>query len=207
MSKIINVYVDTETTGLDPEKHSIVEIAMIFEREGEVTDTFQLFIKPYTGQFEVEALDKIKKTIGELEERGVELALARIQLTNKLKEHCDPYNKLDKMKFIAYNANFDKNFLFKFMETEKYKYAFLSYFWMPFIDTYSLAGVIIGDERVTMPNFKLGTVCEQFGIEFDEDKAHGALYDTDRTRLLHRQLMLYVRAGKAKQQESKNLPF
>ena len=39
-------FIDTETTGLDPKKHEIIEIAVLIEEEGKVIDAFQSKIRP-----------------------------------------------------------------------------------------------------------------------------------------------------------------
>ena len=56
MSKVI--YFDTETTGLDPVKNDIIQLACIIEIDNQVVDEFEFKIKPFDFQnISQEALD------------------------------------------------------------------------------------------------------------------------------------------------------
>jgi DNA polymerase III epsilon subunit-like protein len=58
------LYIDTETTGIDPQNNSIIELAAILEVEGKIVDTFQETLAPkVNGNISLEALKVNKNSI------------------------------------------------------------------------------------------------------------------------------------------------
>ena len=60
----------------------------------------------------------------------------------------------------------------------------------------TFAAIGLMRRRQELPNFKLTTVAQSFGIDVEEADAHDALYDVDLTRQIFRMLIEKVRAGK-----------
>lgn len=186
-------FIDVETTGLDPEKNGLIQVAGIIEvpdlKAGgsyQLVKTFSFSVKPFRGDLiSKEALVINKLTTDDLEkfEEPIKIYGA---LTNLFSTFVDKFNKKDKMFFIGYNAGFDYNFMRKFWDKCGDKY-FGSFFWFPYVDVMTLAMHRGMEIREEMPNFKLATVAKKFGLEVDEARQHEALYDISITKKLFEQ--------------------
>ena len=173
---------DLETTGLNPYKHAIWQMAFIIV---DGTDRVEMCytMRPTDG----DAIDPKALDVG-----GIDMgAIKALQdprevfadMKRELRKWVDPYNKSDKMLFYGYNADFDARFLRRLFEKMGDKY-YGSWFWTPAIDVMSLAAHHLRDKRDTMLNFKLYTVAEKLGIDVEKDKLHNALYDIQITRVV-----------------------
>lgn len=180
---IKKVFIDLETTGLNPKLNGIIEIGMIFEA-GSFIDELSLKMSPFPAdEISNEAL-KVNKVSREDIFKQMNPKEAYKRITNKLSKYVDKYNKKDKLFFIGYNANFDADFLRTFFEKNGDNY-FGSFFFYPIIDVAVLAGQHLKEKRYLMPNFKLMTVASEVGIHIEESKAHGAMYDIQVTKKLY----------------------
>lgn len=110
------------------------------------------------------------------------------ELTTLLGKYIDKYDRNDKYHFIGYNARFDADFVRKLFEKNGDQY-FGSWFWFPPIDVMNLAAVDLLKLRNTLPNFKLATVIEKYGIKSEEEKElHDAYTDVRLTQKLFNKL-------------------
>ena len=91
------------------------------------------------------------------------------------------------MHFIAYNAQFDSEFMREWWKKADDPY-FGSLFWNPPICVMQAAAWFVQRVRGALPNFQLGTVCESAGVGWDESKAHNAEYDIQKTHELYKYL-------------------
>jgi len=172
------VFIDVETTGLDPKLHGIWSIAGLICEGGKTLDSFDFKVDPYDNdQIDSEALEV--GGISELDFAGfADPAETKDALCAKLGGFCDQYDKKDKMFFAAYNASFDNQFMREWFLKGGDDY-FGSWFWTPAIDIMTLAGVYLRGERPGMKNFKLKTVAEAMGLHIDEARLHEAIYDVE----------------------------
>lgn len=150
--------VDTETTGLDPEKDRLIEIAAIRVRGGKEVGRFETLVKP-----------------------GRKLSKKIVSITNitdeMLKDAPAPEECLPKfLEFlrddviVAHNANFDVDFIYESLQR----------FGLPplennFIDTLRIARYVEPD----MDNYKLSTLAKEYKIP--QSTAHRALADCETT--------------------------
>lgn len=153
--------IDVETTGLDDQKHEIIEIGLVvFEAESpfKVIDTFNTKVKPEhpeTGNpmaFAVNGYDEkewadapdLHKALGDIEEMCKGTIL------------------------LAYNISFDWSFLQEAYKKTKQR--------IPFdyhrLDLFTVAWMNIHHEE--MPSWKLKSVCEKLGIA-PEPEIHRAI--------------------------------
>lgn len=179
------IFIDIETTGVDPMKHGITQIAAIIPAEGDREErVFTSNVRPFpTDLIDDEAL----KVTGVSKEDMDSYPLPD-EVHKKFKafmsNFVNPYDRLDKFAFCGYNCQtFDYPFLRKWFEKCGDKY-FGSWFWWPTIDIAIKAMDVVKD-RHTYPNFKLTTVCQKVGMEWDEHLAHEALYDIRKTMELY----------------------
>lgn len=190
MRKIL--FLDLETTGVDPVVHGVWQIAGQIFVDGVEVERFDIKCQPVRGKMvSAEALLSCGVTLEALRElrpshQGYQELLAI------LGRYVSKFDKKDKLFFVGYNAAFDSSFLRRWFEDHGDQY-YGSWFWWPYVDLMTLAGAALMSVRATLENFKLGTVCRHLGIEFQDDEAHDAFYDVDKTRELCNKLFSFAR--------------
>jgi DNA polymerase-3 subunit epsilon len=175
------VFIDTETTGLDPKVNGIIQVAGIIAEldsiSGDINEQerFDFKCQPMIGDaVEQSALKVNGVTMEQLKTfdtgRNVYNEFCKL-----LSKRVSKFDKKDKYFFIAYNAQFDYNMLYAWFEKNHDKF-FGSWFFSPAIDVMTLAGSGLMDSRDEMKNFKLGTVAERLGLSAEGD-LHDAFVD------------------------------
>jgi DNA polymerase-3 subunit alpha len=172
MNNTINyMWLDGETTGLDPIKNDIVQLACIPVIAGvEQEETFNQFCQPVNWN----AIDE-----GAVAIHGItEAQMRTFQTPGTMVHHLIQFAKSFNCKFIiaGFNVGFDKDFLaatFKKVGREK---EFFEVFASDIRDTYKRAKKL--KAQLPTQNLKLGTLCKHFNIEID---AHDALSDISAT--------------------------
>jgi DNA polymerase III subunit epsilon len=188
------IWIDTETTGTDPMRHALIQVAGIIYVDQEKTETFNLRCRPFPNDaIEPSALEVIKMS------REQVLALPEPkdlmdQLEKGLSRHVDKFDKHDKFILRAYNARFDYDFLRRLFEKCGNKY-FGSWIWFPPIDIMNYAAEALCAKREQLVNFKLSTVAEFFSVKPDGD-LHDALTDIRLAKALYERISL-LRGEKA----------
>jgi DNA polymerase-3 subunit epsilon len=161
---------DTETTGVDPNRHGMIEVSGIILIEGKAVDRFEIRCRPYPDdEIEPEALEVQGRTLDEIQGWD-DPAKMHAALCHTLDGYVDRYDKLDKFGLVAYNAHFDADFLRAWFAKAGDQY-FGSWFWNPPMDLMSAAALLVGDARLKMPNFKLISLCNLLKIESAEDRS------------------------------------
>lgn len=180
MAKIL--YYDTETTGLLPKKHCIHSIAGIIEIDGSVAEEFEIFQAPHPrAEISERALQICRKSLDDINAYQP-FSDGHRQFKTILDKYVDRFNKTDKFFLAGYNnCRFDDLFLEMQFALNNDDFM-MSYFWESRFDVMILAGQFLHAYRPQMPGFRLKHVCEAMGIEFDDEQAHGALYDARKTR-------------------------
>lgn len=177
-------FIDTETTGVIPEKNGLIQVSGAIEIENEVKEEFDFCVRPFSQDIiEEKALEVNRRTKAEIMEFEEPKFILK-ELEKIFNRYVDPYNPKDKFHFVAYNAMFDWNFMRQFFVKNNHKY-FNSYFFFPPIDVMYLAADFLKEKRHDMQNFKLGTVAETMGIEMNAEALHDSLYDILITRQVY----------------------
>lgn len=180
------VYIDIETTGTDPEKNGIHQIAGFVEIDWKLVDTFNFRVQPRKGAMvSPEALKVGNVTIEQLRTYP-EMGKVYYDFMALLGKHIAKFNKKDKAFFCGYNAQFDNQFMRRWFEDNNDKY-FGSWFWSGTLDVMGFALNKLKKERQDMVNFQLATVAEKMGVKA-EGMAHDAMYDITITRKMYHQL-------------------
>ena len=173
------IFVDIETTGFDPDKHEIIELAYILVRqkgdkgqEFEVIEEKEFKVKPeHIETAEPQAL----KVNGYDEGQWL--------FANSLTEVMKVFAEKSKgAAFVAHNVTFD----YSFIERAFTKTGIKNEMFYAKLDTISMAYAKLH----TSPHinrFALGKLCEFFGIE--NDRAHNALADTRALFEVYKKLM------------------
>ena len=174
------LWFDTETTGTDPLKHAIIQIAMVVEIEGKVYEEKTINIGPGDAEIEDEALAVNRTSRDDL--AGYQSPVHGLQeIREVFGRHVDRYDKNDKFTVGGHNVKFDVDFLRAFFERNAYPEP--SYFGSWFngrrLDTLELATWLqhVGILGASLPNLKLGTLAKYLGVKFSGSGAHDALSD------------------------------
>jgi len=193
MEKIL--WLDTETTGLDPQKHGLIQIAMVMDIDGKVEDEISLDIQPF--QKDIMSIQNDNNVFwadniiwkDENTPTGITFAdIAKFMLPDEayaeiiifLNKHIDKFDKADKAYLGGYNVKFDASFISEFFKKigDKYLGSFLN--WKCLDPLYRLWEMDYKG-NISLDNYKLETVCNHYGIEIS---AHNALSDIKATREL-----------------------
>lgn len=174
--KKLRLFLDTETTGLDPKTNAIIELAGILESDGKIVEEFSWNMQPAKGKIiseealEVNGIAREKLKTYESSEQVYKRFLAMLD------SYINKYDSRDKAYFYAYNAQFDQRFIEQWFKDNKNDYLF-SYCAWPWVDVAVLAAIYAEDQRDMLPNFKQGIVAKSLGIDVDDSKLHSGLYD------------------------------
>ena len=154
--------VDLETTGFDPQKDRIVQMAAVLVNgRGEVVDTFDTVVKPESPEEYEHGAEHVHGISRQMVENGMPLskALSRI------------WSLTDGRVFTAHNARFDISFL----EAESNRVG-INRVVNDFVDTLALARRADIDRT---RKHSLQALCEHYGITVE--RAHEAMSDAKAT--------------------------
>ena len=145
--------IDFETSGFQPTNSRILEVAVIkIDSKGKILDEFTTLINPEDGN------------VGRTDIHQITLSM--VKNAPRLSEVVGDLIKiLDSSIVVAHNARFEENFLESAFREVGMKHPL-----MPTIDTLWLSRQVL-----ELPNFKLATVIDEFGYDFED--AHTALGD------------------------------
>jgi DNA polymerase-3 subunit epsilon len=176
MKKIL--WQDVETTGLDPVKNDIIQLAGIIEIDGQVVEEFDFKCQPFFYEnISQEALDVHEITIDQIKSFEMPLKIQR-EFASVLGNHCDKFDRSDKFYPAGYNSKFDIDFLAQWFNKcgDKYLGSWIN--WRA-LDPLPLLYLMDYRGHISLPNYKLETVANFFGISI---KAHDALSDVRAAR-------------------------
>jgi len=167
------VVVDIETGGFDPKINAILEIAItLIEEENDKFypgETFRHHINPFEGSIvEKESLDFTKIKLDHPLRNAVDEQEALNDLFKIINKTKNKY-ECSRAILVGHNAHFDKSFLDASVIRNNIKKTPFHKFSV--IDTVSL-GVLATGQTV------LARICEHLSVNYDNDEAHSAAYDT-----------------------------
>ena len=182
-------FLDVETTGLNSQYNEIFQISgIITDSKLNVLEKHNWLFRPLSLEHvQPDALTKTRMTIETLSSLELTAQEAYKQFVECLSQHCDKFDKKDKLHFVAYNAKFDVEFIRAFFEKNGDQF-FGSWFWNPPICVMQAAAWMTMRVRGALPNFKLETLCKCAELGWDESLAHDASYDISQTLELFRYL-------------------
>lgn len=173
------LYFDTETTGLDPYKHALIQLAFAIEIDGVVKEVKSFHIQPLPNDVvEEEAL----KVNGITREQMAEFPPAEDVfgvMIDTFNTFIDPFDKTDKFYPAGFNVNFDMEFLSTWIKKMGNKYGIGSYCHWRMVDPFPIFHWLEFMGIFQLENYKLATICQRFGIPLT---AHDAKSDILATR-------------------------
>ena len=186
MKKIF--WLDTETTGVDCNKHAIIQLSAQIEIDDTVRHVINMRIQPFPGaEISPQALEINGMTEEEIQ-AFTPLDSSLKTLKNILKRYVNKFNRDDKFVIAGYNVGFDTNFLraaFDYINDPYYG----SWFFPCNRDVMTYVADYITLSGVRLKNYRLETMCEHFGIEL---KAHDAMSDIEATKQLYEVIQKYL---------------
>lgn len=195
MNSVKLFFCDVETTGLDPVKNGLTQIAgeigyLSVEGGYETKTAFNYAVRPFPAdEIAQSALDVQKKTREEIEAHppGKEVYG---KLKGILEKHVSKYDPKDKLLFVGYNSPFDISFLRSFWTKCGDQY-FGSLVWWPDVCVARLAAEKLKFDRDRFPNFKLETLARELGVlgEAEAKTLHDASTDIRLTRDIYLKLI------------------
>jgi DNA polymerase-3 subunit epsilon len=180
------LWFDTETTGLDPVKNDIIQIAGIVEIDGDVKEEFNIKCQPIN--YDTISQDALKV-------HGISIDQLKTFQTSKdgkneflkiMDKYVDKFNKDDKFTPAGQNVQFDVNMLREWFIKNGERFGSGSYHNYHMIDTVTLARTMSYEKVFHLENHKLETLAKRYSIEID---AHNALSDIRATREVYKSLI------------------
>jgi len=174
------LYLDEETTGTDPVKNDVIQLAAIVEINGKIMERFNMRCQPWDyGNIDLQALYVNGLTVDDLITFPEPMELYR-SFTAMLGKYIDKFDRMDKFTPAGQNVPFDTGFLKCFFEKcgDKYYGSWMNW---RHIDLLAVVRFLRFAGQLNLENDKLVTVASHFGIEFD---AHDAMADIETTRKL-----------------------
>lgn len=181
------LWVDTETTGLDPDKNEITQLSCIYEEDGVEKDRFNCFMAPERTEYTTtEALAVQGKTLEEvLSYPSKQMGFVQF-VVGFLEKHVNRFDPNDKMFIFGKNVEFDKKFLYNLFCERGNKY-FHSYFHKNCFSLEHLAILLQVRGLLEVNNLKLITLAQECGYSFPD--AHDARADVEMTRRVYANYM------------------
>lgn len=174
------LWVDCETTGLDPVKNDIIQLSGILEIPGGYAEEFDFKIAPINwGDITKEALDCNGMTLVQLKTYSPASKI-HLQFKKMLFNWVNPFDPKDKLILCGQNVLFDNNFIDQFCRKQGDK------FWMSCVTsgtfdlrTLSVAYEIFLNKKI-FKSYSLSNICKVLNVELIN--AHNALSDIKATR-------------------------
>ncbi len=180
MKKIL--WIDTETTGLDPTLHSLIEIGAIVDIDGIEKETIRIYTKPHP-DFEIDdnalAINKITRT---QIKNFPEMLNAKNDFCKILSKYVDKFDKNDKFTVAGQNIKFDIDFLYHFFTrlNDNYLGSYIDF--KNRIELYELTNALRTLGFIKSEKVSISSLCKEFNIKIN---AHEALSDISATREIY----------------------
>jgi len=169
------LFFDTETTGLNPKTNSIIQLAGYIKIDKEIKEEFDFRIKPYEdNNIQIQESIKIHKIPVEEMFSYPDSRDVFPKVIDLFDKYINKYDKEDKFIPAGQNVSFDIEMLYVFFlrNNNKFLGSYINFSerkdLLPLIQTLRAMG------KIDIPNSKLETVCNYFGIEIE---SHNALSD------------------------------
>jgi len=183
------LFLDTETGGLEPRRHSLLSLGLVVGEGPVLTDSLEILVKhePYVvsaGGMKVNRIDLVKHSASALEP-AMALRVLNVFLDQHFPHRCQP------IVLCGHNVTFDQAFLRVFLEglgeTLEPRFSHR------IVDTHSLAAGLRDAGKLPLDNLSSTALFEHFGIQIPEDQRHTALGDALGTFELYWKLVELMR--------------
>ena len=182
------LFLDTETGGLDLDRHSLLSIGLAVGDDGVLRDSLELLLRhePYVvsaGGMAVNRIDLVQHHQAALEPEAALAAFDAFCLRH--------FPDRGPITLVGHNVAFDRNFLAVFFAQQgRPLEPRISH---RIIDTHSLAAALRDAGRLTLESLSSSALFQYFGIVIPEEKRHTALGDALGTFELYWKLVEVVK--------------
>jgi len=183
------LFIDTETGGLDPRKHSLLSVALVVGEGPKVVNSLEILIRhdPFVvsaGGMKVNRIDLVRHAAAALDP-DMALGVMNVFLDQHFPHQCNP------IILAGHNVAFDQAFLGAFV-------ASLGHHLEPrfshrTVDTHSLASALRDAGKLPLDNLGSSALFAHFGILVPEEQRHTALGDALATFELYWKLVELMR--------------
>jgi len=186
-------WVDTETTGLNCNKHDIIQLSYLIDINGKIEEQGDFLCQPFNYEnINHDALKINNTTIEDLKSRQTPQEM-HYKLKKVMHKYIDNYTKGHaKFSPAGFNVRFDVDFTREFFNKNNDKY-YNSYFDYHLLSVDSLLNILDYRGLLDLENHKLITACKHFRIDLE---AHNALSDIIATRKILLKLFEYFKEPK-----------
>jgi len=173
------LFIDTETGGLDPNKHSLLSIGLVLFEDNAIIDSTEIYIKEEEYRVTPYAMKINGINLYELYEKGVSPDIA-------VEKIIDFVSNNDEKKIIVggHNVNFDIGFLKQLFAKTPYSYN--KYISHRYIDVASILKIFTDVKYFDKEVHSLDDAIEYFDIKIEN--RHSALDDAIATALVYNEL-------------------
>jgi DNA polymerase-3 subunit epsilon len=167
------LFLDTETGGLDPGRHSLLSLGLVVGDGPKVADSLEIMLRhdPYVvsaGGMKVNRIDLVRHSEAALDP-PMAMNVLDVFLDQHFPHRCKP------ITLAGHNVGFDQAFLRAFLEGQGRSME--PRFDHRVVDTHSLAAGLRDAGRLPLEHLSSTALFEHFGIQVAEDRRHTALGD------------------------------
>lgn len=195
MEKLL--WFDDETTGLDPVKNDIIQIAGLIEIDGSVEDEFSFTCSPYNiNNLDPKALEVNRRTEAELSSFESPLRVWE-KIEKILSRHVNKYKRDDKFTPAGHCVTFDIQFLDQFIRKSGDKYGFGSWGTWQAFDTMFIAVLFKRFGFINPASMKLADLCKALGVIPGDHEAMNDIRATQECgRIMYNYFTEYIGIGR-----------
>lgn len=182
------LWLDVETTGLDPEKHDIIELSALIEINGEVVDTHKYYVRPENW----DNIDRVALEVGKHNIHDLETYPDGREVFRKIMDSVSEYlgnGRNDRFIIAGYNTEFDVSFFKNFFARYDDVSNFSIYFSHRVIDVLKVVWFMQYFGFANFQHTRLSDICDFFSIYIDP---HDSMSDIVATRTLCDELTKYL---------------
>lgn len=180
------LFIDTETGGLDPDKHSLLSIAMVIWEDSKIIDSMEILVNDGILSVTREALSINKIDLEEHKRSAVSSSLAMDEILLFIGKHFPGQGKIT---LAGHNVHFDADFLKRFFSSNNQNFS--KYFSHRIIDTSSILHYLYLAERIKHKAISSDEAFDLFNIKVEG--RHTALGDAMATAQLFTKLLSLIR--------------
>lgn len=189
MNKLL--VIDTETGGLDPKLFSILSLGAIVWNDGEIVDSFEVFVAEPELKAEAEALKINQIDMAWLKANGVPPGEAVSRFHLFLDKNFGAGQERARINVAGHNVYFDVGFLKRLYSFTDYKYD--EVFSHRVLDTAGIVRFLIVAGKLPLESAGSTAVFEYFQINVEAGQRHTALADALATATLLTRLVDMVK--------------
>jgi DNA polymerase III subunit epsilon len=176
------LFIDTETGGLDPDKHSLLSIALVVWEDKEIIDSLEILINDGELSVTAEALSVNKIDLEKHKQSAVPSSLAMDEILSFIGKH---FPQQHKITLAGHNVHFDTAFLKRFFSANNKD--FRAFFSHRIIDTSSILHYLYLSGRIKQKAISSDEAFELFDIHVEG--RHTAIGDALATARLFTRLI------------------